>query len=362
VFLPYSAFFLNFNVACVAFLVFFDKFSNTKDTLDILTEFFPREGEELDPERDTDLIEEIDSQAADPEWGPTMHDFKDVVTCSRVSSGKFASIIGQGMVQSFKTKPAAFQNMVKAIVLALSLVILVIYSLVMYFTDNSSKMGIVISVSVVCMDLFTFILVFSNLVHSPPSILFLLILNRSLMIGLGTYYWVYGYMVLYVIYALTFVFIIARNNFPFADDIVLRSQQLGTIKVGGLNPKDAAAKEALKAKAANPAVLLLILSVFYILLLLAVTIMEAAEMQGLELKRVSVDAENPERTLGYVVAGFLTVVFVFTFYFFLALFRIMVRKAGQTDLYSRKNAPASAFTCYKKNPYFDILTQYILIS
>lgn len=116
--------------------------------------------------------------------------------------------------------------MVKGIVLGLSVLILVGYSLLIYFADNGSKMGIVISASVVCMDGFTFILVFSKLVHSPPSILFLLILNRSLMIGLGTYYWVYGYMVLYVIYALTFVFIIARNNFPYADDIVLRSHQL----------------------------------------------------------------------------------------------------------------------------------------
>ena len=66
VFLIYSAFFLNFNVACVAFLFFFDKFSNTKDILNILTEFFTREGEELDPERDTDLNEEIDSQADNP--------------------------------------------------------------------------------------------------------------------------------------------------------------------------------------------------------------------------------------------------------------------------------------------------------
>lgn len=118
----------------------------------------------------------------------------------------------------------------------------------------------------------------------------------------------------------------------------------------------------MKTKAANPAVLLLILSVFYILLLVAVTIMEAAEMEGLELRRLSVDAANPERTLGYVVAGGLSVLLVFTFYFFLALFRIMVRKAAQTDLYSRKNAPANSFTCYKKNPHVDIMTAYILIS
>lgn len=40
----------------------------------------------------------------------------------------------------------------------------------------------------------------------------------------------------------------------------------------------------------------------------------------------------------------------------------MVRKAKQTDLYSKRNVADNAFTCYKKNPYIDILTMYILIS
>jgi hypothetical protein len=44
-FFPYSAFFLNFNVSCVAILVFFDRFSNVKDVLEILMQFFPVGGE-----------------------------------------------------------------------------------------------------------------------------------------------------------------------------------------------------------------------------------------------------------------------------------------------------------------------------
>lgn len=59
-FFPYSAFFLNFNVSTVALLVFFDRFSNVKDVLEILMQFFPNEGEPLDPDRDTDLIKEVD--------------------------------------------------------------------------------------------------------------------------------------------------------------------------------------------------------------------------------------------------------------------------------------------------------------
>ena len=110
-FFPYSAFFLNFNVSTVAILVFFDRFSNVKDVLEILMQFFPNDGDELDPDRDTDLIKEVDDQANDPEWLPNMADLKDVVTVSRVSTAKFMDMLGSGMIHRFKKRPKAFQNM-----------------------------------------------------------------------------------------------------------------------------------------------------------------------------------------------------------------------------------------------------------
>jgi hypothetical protein len=279
-FFPYSAFFLNFNVSCVAILVFFHRFSNVKDVLEILMQFFPNEGESLDPDRDTDLIKEVDDQAADPEWRPNMHDLKDVVTVSRVSGAKFMDMLGSGMIHRFKKRPAAFQVMVKGIFLGVALLFLAIYSLLLYFFDDGNKMGIVISVSVVMMDIFTYVLTFSRLVDSPPQILFLLIINRALMIAFGKSFWILGFYLLYIIYALTFVNIIARNNFPFADDIVLRSAQLDGIKKMKMSFKD---KEGLRKNTSNPLVLLVIVSAFFILLMIAVTVMEAVEMSGMGL-------------------------------------------------------------------------------
>ena len=61
------------------------------------------------------------------------------------------------------------------------------------------------------------------MVETPVSVVFLLILNRVLMIALGSDYWIYGYMILYLIYALAFVLQISKNRFPFEDDIVLKS-------------------------------------------------------------------------------------------------------------------------------------------
>jgi hypothetical protein len=119
--------------------------------------------------------------------------------------------------------------MVKGGLIAASIFILVVYSIVVYMFDSQSKMGIVISVSIFFMDFFTFILDFSNMISNAPAIVTLLLLNRSLMIGLGDRFWIYGYMVLYIIYAVAFIYIIAKNNFPFSSDIVLKSSRMGNL-------------------------------------------------------------------------------------------------------------------------------------
>lgn len=121
------------------------------------------------------------------------------------------------------------KNKVKIGLLAISIFILIVYAIVVYMFDCNSKMGIVISVSIVFMDAFTFILDYSNMISNAPAIITLLLLNRSLMIGLGDRFWIYGYMILYIIYAVAFIYIIAKNNFPFSSDIILKSSRMGNL-------------------------------------------------------------------------------------------------------------------------------------
>ena len=75
--------------------------------------------------------------------------------------------------------------MVIAATLALSLVILIIYAVLLYLNDNDSKMGIIITISVVLMDIFNLLIYNSGMVKSPGAISLLLIINRTLMVGLG---------------------------------------------------------------------------------------------------------------------------------------------------------------------------------
>jgi hypothetical protein len=101
--------------------------------------------------------------------------------------------------------------------LIFSLLILVAYALVLYFVDDKSKMGIVIAITVTCMDLFNFTLYISKMVSNASSIIILLIINRIAMVVLGESYWVYGFMGLYCLYALALLYIVARNTFPLAN-------------------------------------------------------------------------------------------------------------------------------------------------
>ena len=84
--------------------------------------------------------------------------------------------------------------------------IVAVYAVVLAAADDGNKLGIITAASVGLMDLYNFMLYNSSTIETPSGIIFLLILNRALMISLGQHYWIYGYMVLYLIYGLVFVF------------------------------------------------------------------------------------------------------------------------------------------------------------
>lgn len=114
------------------------------------------------------------------------------------------------------------QGAVKGTIIGLSYIILFVYAYAVYKYDDKSKLGIITSISVALMDLFNFLIYSSPMVDSPAQIVGLLIINRILMVFMGQDYWVYGYVLLYLLYGLVFVFQIARNRFPFEDDVVLK--------------------------------------------------------------------------------------------------------------------------------------------
>jgi hypothetical protein len=213
-------------VTLVSVLVYFSKYQDVQDIGYIVRKFFPQCNIELDRNREVNLLEEIEGNQTDETWQPSYEDLTDFITISKVSNDKFAAILGAGMVQEFNQKPINTQRIVKAIVLALALLPLVGLSLILYFFDDKSKLGIVTSVSVVLMDFFSFLLYHSDMVDSPIIVVILLLINRVMMILLGQNYFIYGYMLLYIMYSVAFVYNIAKNRFPFEGDVVLNAASL----------------------------------------------------------------------------------------------------------------------------------------
>lgn len=60
------------------------------------------------------------------------------------------------------------------------------------------------------------------MVKNTASLVVLLIINRVAMVILGQKYWVYGFMGLYMLYAVAMLFLVAKDTFPLKNQIVIR--------------------------------------------------------------------------------------------------------------------------------------------
>lgn len=73
----------------ISVLVYFSKYQDVQDVGYIVKKFFPLSGNELDRERDVNLIEEIEENQSDPNYAISYEDLTDFITISKVSNDKF---------------------------------------------------------------------------------------------------------------------------------------------------------------------------------------------------------------------------------------------------------------------------------
>ena len=141
----------------------------------------------------------------------------------------------------------------------------------------------------------------------------LLFLNRILCICFGEYYWLYGCMILYMLYGFVFVFKIAKLFYPLDSEVVVIEAGLQDLW------KSPDRSDAVK-KGVNPAALLLLLSGLYLALLVAVG---SIDFEGKKLSAITIGATG-EALETYVAAG-LSYGAVATVFFAFALARVMLR-------------------------------------
>lgn len=215
-------------------------------------------------------------------------------------------------------------KVLKGACLVVALLILIGYALTLYFMDNYSKMGIVISISVVCMDIFNLTLYVSKMVENASSIIVLLIINRMLMVILGAKYWVYGFMLLYVLYGIALLYMVSKYTFPLMNQVVRK------IKVDLKNAKDDKDKALAYAKGINPFYLTLLLTVLYLIFII---IIQYADFKGKEDLRpfVLMIGTPQQKLLEPIAACLFSILLVFTIFLFLALCRLAMRKITNCD-------------------------------
>jgi len=251
-------------------------------------------------------------------------------------------------VDDLKKKNPKMLPLLKLVCLAMSLLILLAYALVLFFFDDSSKMGIVISISVTCMDLFNLTLYISRMVSNASSIVILLIINRVAMVALGASYWVYGFMGLYMLYALALLYIVARNTFPLANQVVARRD----IKTTGIQ------NQMLKIKAIvrgiNPFFLIVALTALYVVFII---IIQYADFKGKEdLKPFYLMPGTPQQEeLEPLPACLFSILLVASFYYFIGLARLAVRKATRMEAKGAQSTKS-----WLQNGKVDLLSIYIL--
>jgi hypothetical protein len=180
-----------------------------------------------------------------------------------VSTSKFNDVTGNGGHVTFQKLSSGTKLGIKIGFLVLSLIILTVYAVVLAITDNGNKLGVLTAISVLIMDLFSTLLYGAGVIENSVILIFLLLINRFLMVGLGQNYWFYGYMILYLCYATVFVYKIAERMYPLESDIIDYEAGVSNLAKHGFS------SESLR-KGFSPWLLLLILSIFYITLIFVV--------------------------------------------------------------------------------------------
>lgn len=77
-------------------IIYLNLYENKFNLIYFLGKFMSKDGEKQDPNRENDFLKEIESQKADEDWVPSMHDIYDIITIGRISEKKMMNAFGRG--------------------------------------------------------------------------------------------------------------------------------------------------------------------------------------------------------------------------------------------------------------------------
>ena len=96
--------------------------------------------------------------------------------------------------------------------------VLVIYSFIVYWYEDDSKYGFIIMIAILVNDVALYFFFLGKIVRSALYLIVTAIISRFFLIIFGMDNWIYGYMIIYLFYALNLVVVIGRKRYPFEED------------------------------------------------------------------------------------------------------------------------------------------------
>lgn len=142
------------------------------------------------------------------------------MTMAYISNEQFNNATGVSMLQRYQEMDDKRKVCIRFVLLLIMIAILGLYSLVLYSYDNGNKLGIVISIAVFCLDIFTYLLVLSKVVDTSYYVIAMLALNRVFLVVMGQNLWIYGVMILFMFYGIIIMLEISKEYYPTNNDVI----------------------------------------------------------------------------------------------------------------------------------------------
>jgi fatty acid desaturase len=138
---------------------------------------------------------------------------------------------------------------------------------------EESRLGFVTMIAVLLTDVFIYLIYNSQITKTSTLICLAALLNRLLLYCFGGNYWIYGYMVLYLIYGAILSYVITEKRFPFEN-------AFDNINLNNIHQRSASS-DISKA----PEFLLVFITTIYVILFV---ILYVTEPRGVPLMRLTI--------------------------------------------------------------------------
>lgn len=300
---------------------------------DLLMHRMPR-GQMPDEDRETDFLEEIKEERANKQYHPTLEDVLDLFTIGRKIEQHSGSAFGGGIQQKFNNLSLFTRRSVNIFLWCCATAILIIYSYVIKNEMNDSKLGFVIMIVILITDIFTYLFYNSKILKTSTPLTLIFFLNRILMYTFGGEYWLYGWMLLYLIYGVILSISIAEKRFPFENAFA----ELNLDQISRVTSSVDVSRV--------PEFLAAVITTTYAGIF---TILYVVEPVGVPLLQLNIDSwEYP-----YYINAVFCLLLISGFFTYIAVYRLFVRKTKRIE-------PKIHY--YIKNKRFDIYWIFLALN